>query len=298
MKKLMVWNMVALLITSCGAKTQKDESEPTPVTDVSVTVVYYGHIDRNIDLTATTAFLKKSIVAAPNASFITACYVQPGTRVHRGQALYRLESKERQALGSGMMGRDMGIVYVRASAAGIVTDVQQQTGGYVTEGAPLCSIADTGSMVFEVDVPAEDMRYAHPGSSCTIFLPDGRKVAATLSTPLATMDVSTQVQQVPAYAKVSFLPKGLRAKASLITSHAPSKTQILPRTAIQSDDNMTSFWIMKVDEKNCARKVPVTIGNSNASEIEVISPQLLLTDRIIADGSYGLQDGDKVKIVK
>jgi hypothetical protein len=44
--------------------------------------------------------------------------------------------------------------------------------------------------------------------------------------------------------------------------------------------------------------VPVTIGNSNNREVEITSPQLSLTDRIITVGSYQLQDGDRVQIAK
>ena len=122
---------------------------------MEVTTVAYGQIDK-IELTAVTVFPEEECGGQPLVSaFITACYVQPGTAVGRGQTLYRLESKERQALGNDILGKDMGIVLVKAGASGIVTDVQQQTGGYVTEGATLCSIANTGSMVFEVEVPAK-----------------------------------------------------------------------------------------------------------------------------------------------
>lgn len=73
-------------------------------------------------------------------------------------------------------------------------------------------------MVFEVDVPTEDMKYARPGTICLISLPDGRKFSSVLSAPLATMDVNAQVQQIPARAKSPFLPEGLRAKALLPVS--------------------------------------------------------------------------------
>ena len=298
MKRIILLALSTLTLTGCGLKSQpKDAAAQAPVTDVEVTTVAYGQIDKEIELTAVTVFLKKNAAAAPVSAFITACYVQPGTAVRRGQTLYRLESKERQALGNDILGKDMGIVLVKAGASGIVTDVQQQTGGYVTEGATLCSIANTGSMVFEVEVPAEDMRYARPGTACKIMLPDGRHLAATLSAPLATMDVNAQVQQVPAHVKISTLPEGLRAKAMFSMSSGKRSTQILPKAAVQSDDNMTSFWIMKVSPAGTAKKIPVTIGNSNNSETEIIAPRLSPADRIITTGSYQLQDGDKVVIM-
>lgn len=299
MKNIVILTLSTILMMSCGGKTQQDdEQEQTHVTDVSVINMSYGHIDKQIELTAVTAFLKKNVVTAPVASFITACYVQPGSMVHRGQILYRLESKERQALGGDVMAKNMGINYIKASTAGVVTEVLQQTGGYVTEGSTLCSIANTNSMVFEVDVPTEDMKYARPGTICLISLPDGRKFSSVLSTPLATMDVNAQVQQIPARAKSPFLPEGLRAKALLPVSSNRHHTQLLPKSAMQSDDNMTSFWIMAVSDSGTAKKIPVTIGNSNKAETEILSPHLSPADRIITTGSYQLQDGDKVKIVK
>jgi len=299
MKNIVILTLSTILMMSCVGKTHQDDEQEQPhLTDVSVAHASYGHIDKQIELTAVTAFLKKSVVTAPVASFITACYVQPGTVVHRGQILYRLESKEREALGGDVMTKNMGVNYIKASMAGVVTEVLQQTGGYVTEGSTLCSIANTGSMVFEVDVPTEDMKYARPGTHCRISLPDGRELSAVLSTPLATMDVNAQVQQIPARVKTSFLPEGLRAKALLPVSSNRHQTQLVPKSAIQSDDNMTSFWIMTVSDSNTAKKIPVTIGNSNTVETEILSPRLSSSDRIITTGSYELQEGDKVKIIK
>ncbi len=299
MKKIAILALSAVLLMSCGGKTRQDDEQEQPhVTDVSVVHVSYGHIDKQIELTAVTTFLKKSMVTAPVASFISACYVQPGSVVHRGQLLYRLESKEREALGGDVMAKNMGVNHIKATTAGVVTEVLQQTGGYVTEGSTLCSIANTNSMVFEVEVPTEDMKYARPGTVCLIALPDGRELSAVLSTPLATMDVNAQVQQIPARAKTSFLPEGLRAKALLRVSSNKQNSQLLPKSAIQSDDNMTSFWIMAVSDNGTAKKIPVTIGNSNNIETEILSPRLSPADRITTTGSYQLQDGDKVKIVK
>ncbi len=299
MKNLIILSLAAILMTGCNGKIQKDnEPDEVPVTDVSIATVNYGHVDQELELTAVTAFLRKSIVTAPNASYVTACYVEQGSVVHRGQIIYRLESKEREALGGDVMGKNMGIVYLRAGASGVVTEVLQQSGGYVTEGSPLCYIANTSSLVFDVEVPAEDMRYARPGTECRITMPDGRMFPAKLSTPLATMDVNAQVQQIPAHAKVSFLPEGLRVKAILKTSRGGHLNQVLPKAAIQSDDNMTSFWIMKVSDSGCAEKVKVSIGNSNNMETEILYPHFSTTDKIITTGSYQLQEGDKVRIIR
>lgn len=73
---------------------------------------------------------------------------------------------------------------------------------------------------------------------------------------------------------------------------------ILPKSAVQSDETLTEHWVMKLADDSTAVKVPVEVGNSNASEIEIKSTALLPQDRIILTGGYGLEDGAKVIVTK
>ena len=58
---------------------------------------------------------------------------------------------------------------------------------------------------------------------------------------------------------------------------------------------METFWVFKV-ENGSAVKVPVTIGNKNEDNIEVLSPLFNEKDKIISIGNYGLSDKDLVTI--
>ena len=51
-------------------------------------------------------------------------------------------------------------------------------------------------------------------------------------------------------------------------------------------------------DDSTAVKVPVEVGNSNASEIEIKSAALSPQDCIILTGGYGLEDGAKVVVTK
>ena len=73
---------------------------------------------------------------------------------------------------------------------------------------------------------------------------------------------------------------------------------ILPKSAVQSDETLTEHWVMKLADDNTAVRVPVEVGNSNASEIEIKSDALSPQDRIILTGAYGLEDGAKVVVTK
>lgn len=288
------------LIVSLGGCGQRDASngniqEEKPETAVTLTYAAFGKIEKEIILSATTAYQNKSVVGAPIPAFITEVLVQPGSRVKAGDVLYRIESKEQHALGSG----NRTAIPIQAERDGIVLDVQQQAGSYITEGAVLCSVAEAGSLIFEINVPYEQRRYAYSGNKCMLELPDGTRLTATVHAPLVTMNTVSQSERVIARAKAPFLPEGMNVKAVFTESGSFSdKGMILPKSAVQSDETLTEHWVMKLADDSTAVKVPVEVGNSNASEIEIKSAALSPQDCIILTGGYGLEDGAKVVVTK
>lgn len=285
-----------LSLSGCGQRNKSNESiqEEKSETTVTLTHATFGGIEKKIILSATTMYQNKSVVSTPIPAFITEVLVQPGSRVKAGQTLYRIESKESHALGDG----SHAVIPIKAERDGIVLDVQQQAGSYVTEGTVLCSVAEAESLVFEINVPYEQQQYAHRGSKCTLELPDGTQLAATVHTPLATMNTVSQSERVIARAKMPFLPEGMNVKAIFTENDLSSKGMTLPKNAVQSDETLTEHWVMKLADDSTAVRVPVEVGNSNASEIEIKSDTLSPQDRIILTGGYGLEDGAKVIIAK
>lgn len=285
-----------LNLSGCGQRNESNESiqEEKPGTAVTLTHAAFGKIEKEIILSATTVYQNKSVVSTPIPAFITEILVQPGSRVKAGQILYRIESKEQRALGNG----SHTVIPIKAERDGIVLDVQQQAGSYVTEGSVLCSVAEAQSLVFEINVPYEQQQYANSGRKCMLELPDGSRLAATVHTPLATMNTASQSERVIARAKVPFLPEGMNVKAIFTECRASSKSMVLPKSAVQSNETLTEHWVMKLADDSTAVRVSVKTGNSNVSEIEIESAALSPQDRIILTGGYGLEDGAKVVIAK
>ena len=236
--------------------------EEKPGTAVTLTHTAFGKIEKEIILSATTMYQNKSVVSAPIPAFITEVLVQPGSRVKAGDVLYRIESKEQHALGNG----NHAVIPIKVERDGIVLDVQQQAGSYVTEGAVLCSVAEAGSLVFEINVPYEQQRYAHSGSKCMLELPDGTRLTATVHAPLVTMNMVSQSERVIARAKAPFLPEGMNVKAVFTENDSSSKGLILPKSAVQSDETLTKHWVMKLADNGTAVRVPIEVGNSNAQK--------------------------------
>lgn len=240
---------------------------------------------------ATSVYQNKATVSAPVPSFVTDVLVKPGTRVRAGEVLYRLESKEQHALGTAGKA-----IEIKAAHAGTVLDAPAQEGCYAPEGSVLCTIAEAGSLAFEINVPYGQKKHAGYGKGCILELPDGTRLNATVKYPLATMDKFTQSEKVIAFASVPFLPEGMNVKAIFLSEDAPGTVMLLPKSAVHSDETLKEYWIMRLSDDSTAVMVPVKTGFSTADSIEILSPALSPQDRIILTGGYGLADGARITV--
>lgn len=299
MKKYMLL-VLAIYLTGCSTSVSSDDdnSEEKYSTAVTLTHIKYGNIPNYITLSATTTYEDKATIAAPISAFIINSNVQPGFCVEVGDVLYTMESKEQRALRNNVNVPDASVP-IKSGVKGVVLDIFQQEGSFVPEGTALCSIAETNSLFFEINVPYEQEKYVRIGKQCLLVLPDGTSLNATIQRKLVSMDVTTQSEKFLAHADTEALPDGMNVKVLISTDKKNAEeTILLPKDAVQSDETLSKYWVMKLVNDSLAVKVPVEVGNSDAKEIEIHSASLSSSDRIILSGAYGLEDSSKVVITK
>jgi multidrug efflux pump subunit AcrA (membrane-fusion protein) len=280
------------------------QNTPKPKTQVQITQIQDGTISNDLVLSATSIYLKRNSVTSSIAAFITKVYVKLGDHVKQGQVLYLLESKERKALGTDINKVDpslnsFGIITVKAPASGIVTTFdKQQTGEYILEGTQLCTIAASTDLAFQINVPYEYISLVKPGVKCSITLPDLSKHTATITTPLASMNIVEQTQILLARPDQSLsLPENLLAKVQVSRNNTGNQ-QVLPKNCVLADEELKNFWVMKLINDSTAVKVPIKTGNKNNEAIEVLSPKFQPGDKILISGNYGLADTALVVVNK
>lgn len=275
-----------------ASNAHHQSSSAHPRTAVTLTRVSYGGIPNEISFTATTAYLTKTPIASPVAAYVRETRVTQGQRVAAGETLFVLENKDQHFIGQAPQ------LLVKAMQSGVVLDTPVQAGNFVADASTLCTVANTGSMVFELNVPSEQQTIVHAGSHCSILLPDGRKLSATVSQPLAAMNtVSQSVRVVARVDHAPFLPEGMNVTAVFL-SEADAKTMTLARSAVQSDETLSTYWVMRLANDSTVQRVTVRVGRSNVESIEVYSDALSPKDRIILTGGYGLTDGAAVEVVR
>lgn len=293
---LILFTVLCLAGTGCSNKNESSNNNLIPRTTVTLTKASCGYIPSEITFTATTAYLNKSVVSAPVSGFITESFVEPGKKINTGELVYKIISKEQHAINDDTAGIT---IPIRVPNYGIVTEVLQQAGGYVTEGTLLCTVAETKSLVFIVSVPFEYKKYVHTNGQCKLELPDGRLLTATIQSSLANMDIASQTEQIIVNAESPSLPEGMRIKAIFTTNSSVENNDImLPADAVQSNETLTENWIMKLSSDSIAVKVPVEIVRRSSTSVEIRPGAISLQDNIILTGAYGLEDGAKVTVNK
>ena len=284
--------LVTLSVCACTGGNTENRPESEPAAEVTLVQASYGRIPQETVFMAAVSYLSKTSVSAPVSSFVRDAAVMPGSAVKKGSLLYVLESKEQHALGDGSRP-----ILIKSGCDGIVTDVPARPGSYQPEGSVLCTIADTGSLVFEINMPYAQNKFAREGTECILELPDGSCFRAEVRTTLVTMDTSSQSEKVLAVADgVPVLPEGLDVKAVFVSEPSSGPAAILPKSAVQSDETLSEYWIMLLSGDSTAVKVPVKVGGSTADSIEILSPEIRRNDFIIQTGGYGLQGGEKVTV--
>ena len=288
--KCALW--VLLCLTACREPVENGGKSGFPRTEVRLTRPVRACIPEEISLSATVVYQRKSRISAPVPAFVKEVLVQPGQRVEAGTPLVRLESKEQHALGYEGLFMEM-----KSACDGIVLDLDAFEGNYVPEGALLCTLAESGSLVFEIHLPCEQHAYAKSGTPCFLELPDGRRFHAEVRGSLGNLHEESQAERVVAVAEVPLLPEGMEVKAVFMDKDTSGNTWVLPKDAVQSNETLSGYWILTLSADSSVRKLPVKTGRGTVDSIEILSPELSTDDLIVQKGGYGLENGGKVIVV-
>ncbi|KQM77008.1 hypothetical protein ASE74_17225 [Pedobacter sp. Leaf216] len=280
-----------------------DTDEPSPVTPVQITNPKDSSIAQFVELTAVSAYLEKSFVKANINGYVQRTNAKTGEQVGNGTLLFTLITKEARSIGNSVNQLDPGFKFsgvsnIRSGQAGTIVQVNHQNGDYVQDGEALATISNRNSLVFLLDLPYELNQIILQNKTVDIQLPDGKRLTGAVSGTMPSVDSLAQTQRyIIKIASAKDIPQGLIAKVRLLKFNHVN-TQVLPKSAVLSNETEDEFWVMKMINDSTAVKVNVKKGIETNALVEVIAPRFIKTDRIIKTGNYGIADTARVKIQK
>lgn len=297
---------IAVIIVSCKSKDAAPKEEAADEKVESATPVTVGPVEKGtmqdyVDLNATSVFLTKSYVKAIANGYLQNVNAKPGEYVSKGKVLFTLKTKEAETLGNTINVLDSsfrfsGIINIKSNGDGYIAQLNHQGGDYVQDGEQLAVINDANSFSFILALPYELKNYLASNKTLEVLLPDSTKLQGYVASYMPTVDSASQTQNI--VIKVNsktMLPENLIGKVRIVKTSHPN-TVYVPKAAVLADETQSNFWIMKLIDSTTAVKVPVIKGIETNDKVEIKSPALSTTDKILVTGNYGLPDTAKVSV--
>ena len=305
-KKSFIFCLV--LMAACKPFQEKDEKpaeekNETVNTPVTITSPTKGNLNEAIELNAVSAFQLKSFVKSSANGYLEDVNASLGKFVNKGDLLFLIKTKESQSLGNTISKLDTtlhfsGVIAIKSPGTGYITQINYRAGDYVQDGEQMATITDTRSFVFLLDLPYELKPYLSIKQNLQLKLPDGTILDGTVSNAMPTVDAVSQTQSfVIKVNSQKQIPENLIAKVSLVKSAKTNTTSLL-KSAVLTDETQSEFWIMQMIDSVTAVKVPIKKGLENTTSVEILSPILKTTDKILLTGNYGLPDTAKVTVLQ
>jgi multidrug efflux pump subunit AcrA (membrane-fusion protein) len=187
---------------------------------------------------------------------------------------------------------------IRSPINGFVTDRPLYAGETPAPGAPLLTVMDTSALLAKAHIAQSLAQQMKIGDAATILVPgmtDPVDAKVTLISPAldpgsTTLEIWLKVDNKKAALKV-----GTPVKVS-ITGRTVDKALKVPVSSILTAQDGTKS-VMIVGADGAAHKKAVELGIQDGDDVE-ITKGLTTADMVITTGSYGLDDGAKVKVGK
>lgn len=284
----------ACIFPACKNKSKATEPEIIARTPVTAETPSYKDISDSIDLPAITAYLKRNSLRSTVTGVVESVSVVQSQSVAKGKEAFAVRTMEATAMKNSQPGDSTlglkGLIKILTPVDGIISSVVHQTGDFVQEGDELAVVAETGSMVFMLEVPYELTGIVRINTPCLLFLPDNTRIRGRITSRFPEMDKQNQtIRFVVNAGNISKLPENLIA-SGLIVRNERKHVQVLPRQAVLGNETLTSFWVMKLINDSVAIKIGVRKGIENNDLVEITDPRFDPADRILVTGNYGLPD--------
>jgi HlyD family secretion protein len=193
---------------------------------------------------------------------------------------------------------DVSYSEIRSPIDGVVTDRPFFPGETAPAGTPVITVMDTAFLLAKAHIAQSVMQQIKIGGEAQIHVPGiGDPVPAKVSMVSPALDPGSTTVEVwlKIDNKAGTLKAGTPVKVS-ITGQTIENAWKVPVSAVLTGDDGAKT-VMIVGSDGAAHKKPVTLGITDGDDIQVLTG-IAPGDMVITGGSYGLDDGTKVKIGK
>jgi RND family efflux transporter MFP subunit len=330
MKRLLplcLTGLLALSAIECRKAGGEENDEPTtkPNVPVLVTTLREGSISEIVAAVGGTDVLRKERVVAPVSGRVLSLKALEGNRVHQGEILVVLRTKEAQSTieGARMLLQSASTDHQRAEAAralaladsmqpklviragidGIIATRSVTEGELVAEQAEILTIVDPASIVFLADVPSIKLSEVRVGLSASVNLPQisALPFAAVVDGILPQADMESQTVRVRlkftglTAIQRDLLKTNLQGSAGIVVRSAHGAI-LVDRNAVLHDDERHAYSIVIMTTDSLALSRPVSVGIQTDSTVQITGEGLKAGMTVVRTGNYSLADSTRLTV--
>lgn len=227
-------------------------------------------------------------------SFVTGVlrrkFVQEGTRVGRGSALFSVDQSQR--------GLDILDHVIRSPIPGVVTDINMDIGDQVIANQTVISrVVQTHRVKVKLFLGMRHIGNVKIGNKALIKISSyrGRVFEGRVNKISPTVDPNNRTVEVEVIIdnRDGKLKSGMFAEVEIITNLKKDKV-LVPQESVLFDDNMNYVYKYDKKKKIAVRQV-VKIGNNYSGQIEILDG-IKKGDLVINRGQYNVFSGFPVRV--
>ena len=199
----------------------------------------------------------------------------------KAQADYRAAQAQVRAMGGPGAN---GVTVLRSPIDGVVTRIETQVGGFLTQGALVAEVADQSRAEYVFDAPAVAAGAIRLGQVIQVQTPDGQQAPATI-TAVAPGASGSNTATVRATPSGRTAPVGSVVSARVMTGAVGGGAIIVPSEAVQTVEGRPVVFVVEAEG---FRARPVTPGRVAAGSTEILRG-LTGSERIAGKGAFLLK---------
>ncbi|SHG47139.1 HlyD family secretion protein [Salegentibacter echinorum] len=305
MKALSIYLLVSIIslatLWGCKKKTATVSAKKAAI-EVWAVPVTQQEIREYLTFNGVSVYQRKEDIRSNVTGYISSMRHEIGDNIRAGQVFAYVRTKEQDALRDAVkidssLAKFINPISIKSNATGIISVLNVNKNDYVAEGDIIASVVQPKSLVVKVNVPFEYKESVQIAAPCELLLPNGKTINATITETLPTIDVQSQAQTFLVDLPEADLPENLNIQVKLLQKES-SNAMSIPKTALQTNELLTKYWVMKVVDDSLAIKTEVHPLLKNDSLVQIQSERVQLNDWVITEGAYQMQDSTLVKIIK
>jgi HlyD family secretion protein len=190
----------------------------------------------------------------------------------------------------------VGYSEIRSPIDGIVTDRPLYAGETPAAGAPLITVMETSALLAKAHIAQSLAQQMKIGDEASLIVPgvkDPVDAKVTLISPALDPGSTTLEIWLKVDNKKGVLKVGTPVKVSITGKTVEQALKVPVSSILTAQDGSKSVMVIGTD--GAAHKKAVELGIQDGDDVQV-TKGLTTSDMVITNGSYGLDEGAKVKV--